>query len=369
MKQLTLTVLLGCSVVGGICSADTSRFENVIEAQTFIENAIDFENCDITTSLPYTAIYNNLEKRCDSPSIQEGKQLFDVLQHVWITDIRPWKLQSEMQKRFTLLRNIIIGIRSTNEQLFCKQKYLLYSLLEFSQKIALGEELELKTQNLEPKEEWTQEHGSADSRSQRKYLTLINHNERFSDQVDHILSQRAEEIIQQEIEVLMDLGFLNEKDLEILNNKIELHYVNKCGTTHGSYHMSQKTDGTERTLKQIKLNINLCSDRNYLSLFTNYVRQIFVHELAHYFYYFKDRFAESFGNICRKGGTIICQNVDFVSAYAQKWKEEDYAESFTHWYLGNYIDQAMIVDQEHGSAPSSLKMEIKQIYFDRAYNK
>ena len=82
--------------------------------------------------------------------------------------------------------------------------------------------------------------------------------------------------------------------------------------------MSQKTDGTERTLKQIKLNINLCSDRNYLSLFTNYVRQIFVHELAHYFYYFKDRFAESFGNICRKGGTIICQNVDFVSAYAQK---------------------------------------------------
>ncbi len=373
MKQLTLTVLLGCSIAVGICFADMSRFENVIEVQTFIENAIDLKNCDITTPLPYTTIYTTLEQRCSAPSIQEGKQLFDILQYVWTNDIRPWKIKSEMQKRFSLLKNTIIGIRSTNEQLFCKQKYLLYSLLELSQKAALGENFEIrapKSESQAPKEVETQEHGSASNVPQTNYLTLLNHNETISDQVDYVLSQRAEEIIQQEIGILQRLEFLNERGLGILDNKIELHYVNKCGTTRGSYHMTQKVNGTDRALKQIKLNINLCSDRTYLSLFTNYVRQIFIHELAHYLYYFEDGFAEGFGNICRKGGTSICDSVDFVSTYAQKGKEEDYAESFTYRYLKKYSDQNMIVEQEHGSAEVlSLRNEIKRMYFDRAYNK
>jgi len=155
--------------------------------------------------------------------------------------------------------------------------------------------------------------------------------------------------------------------LQRLQAKVELYYVQRCGTTRGSYHMTQRTDGTERTLKQIKLSINLCSDRDYIALFPHYVRQIFIHELAHYLYYFKDRYADKFSKICRGGTEQVCQVEDFVSAYAQTSKEEDYAESFTYWYLKNHVGQSLIVDQEHGSAGPSPRGETKQRYFDRIY--
>ena len=370
MKARTLALLLGCSIVIGICSADTSRFTTVIEAQTLIEDTLNLKDWDPSTLLPYSLIYTNLEKRCSPASISAGKQLAELLQPVWADNIRSRNLQSEMNNRFTLLKSMVVKIPSTDEQLFCKQKYLLYALMELSQKLALGQKVENSQQ--EPRtsqrnEGWAEEHGSADIQPQVAYLTLMSHNETLATTEDHALAQLAQDTIQAEIGRLLLGGFLNEEDLQRLENKIDLSYIDRCGTTRGSYHMTQKTDGTDRILKQIKLNINLCSDRGYLALFTNYVRQIFMHELAHYLYYFKDSATDGFGNICRKNGVLSCQEEDFVSTYAQKSKEEDYAESFTYWYLKNYAGQSIITDQEHGSASSSLKKETKQAYFDRVY--
>lgn len=156
-------------------------------------------------------------------------------------------------------------------------------------------------------------------------------------------------------------------DIKTLNNKITLNYVPNCGTTHGSYHMIQKPDGSNKTFKQIKLNINLCHDKTYWKTLENYVRQIFIHEMAHYFYYFKDSHYSAFEKFCRKGGQNICSSTDFVSKYATKNKEEDYAESFTHRYLES-TQGKMIVDQEHGSANTSSKLrEAKEMYFSYSY--
>jgi len=127
--------------------------------------------------------------------------------------------------------------------------------------------------------------------------------------------------------------------------------------------MTQKTDGTDRVFKQIKLNINLCTNELYLKNFDTYIRQILIHELGHYLYYFKDATTEKFDAICRKKGVLSCASTDFVSAYAMKNKEEDYAESFAHWYLSNTNGGEMIVDTEHKSADTSKLQQTKDAYF------
>lgn len=91
---------------------------------------------------------------------------------------------------------------------------------------------------------------------------------------------------------------MDQYDINLLNDKIEISYVEGCGTTKGSYHMLQKVDGSNRKLKAIKLNINLCMDTHYINNFDRYVRQIFIHELAHYLYYFKDSSYQTFNVIC-----------------------------------------------------------------------
>jgi predicted SprT family Zn-dependent metalloprotease len=126
--------------------------------------------------------------------------------------------------------------------------------------------------------------------------------------------------------------------------------------------MTQKVGGTDRKLKAILLNINLCEEASYLKNFLKYVRQIFIHELAHYLYYFKDYAPEQFDNICWKNENNLCDTNDFISTYAQKSKEEDYAESFAYRYLG-YLNNK---EQEHMSAYPP-KMEKKQQHFDEIY--
>jgi hypothetical protein len=244
----------------------------------------------------------------------------------------------------------------------------MYHLLEHSQVIFTTPSLLERTISLLPPQELTlqtQEHTAAPVTSgNSKYLTLINTTASLTNKTDILLSQLVEKYLQAEIGKLIALGFLTMKDVQTLDEKIEIHYVSGCGTTRGSYHMIQKTDGSQRKFKMIKLNVNLCNEENYLKNFDRYVRQIFIHELGHYLYYFKDTTTATFDVLCRGTGKSNCQDEDFVSAYAQKNKEEDYAESFAHWYIETTTDQEMIVDREHGSAITSfIKQKIKR-YFE-----
>jgi predicted SprT family Zn-dependent metalloprotease len=154
--------------------------------------------------------------------------------------------------------------------------------------------------------------------------------------------------------------------VETLSGKVEIQYVRGCGTTHGSYHMTQRSDGTNRKFTSIKLKINLCNQQTYVENFDRYVRQIFIHELGHYLYYFKDPNPKRFDSLCRGKGKQ-CESEDFVSSYAEKNKEEDYAESFAHWYLQRMTEEHMIVDRAHSSAPTSAMTLAKEQYFDTVY--
>jgi hypothetical protein len=205
-------------------------------------------------------------------------------------------------------------------------------------------------------------HGSAE---QIQYLHIINNNKQLTDQFSRSLSQITEKYLQKEVGKLIALGFLTAADLAVLDGNIEVNYIPGCGMTRGSYHMIQRTDGSNKRFKQIKLNISLCEESFYLDNLENYVRQIFIHEIAHYLYYFKDSNSEQFGNFCWKNGTSTCAPSDFVSVYAMRNREEDYAESFTHRYLTITSQTRITSPQEHGSADTSSSIrEAKAQYFN-----
>lgn len=379
-------LFISMAIIGGISRASTpllcigsspnndcqKSFPNVIEAQQFLERTLQIEQMTIQQSLPYTLIYNLLEQGCNEQVIEESKKLTTLLQSMWTNSFREPFIKSEMERRFTLLQHLIAKVKTSDEKLFCKQKYLMYHLLERSQvlfttpSLAVREVALLLPQGL-PSTPLSQEHAVASVTSgNTTYLTLLTTNS-LTTKTALLLSQLTEKYLQTEIGKLIALGFLTAKDVQTLDQKIEITYVTGCGTTRGSYHMIQKTDGSQRKFKMIKLNVNLCDEAYYIKNFDRYVRQIFIHELGHYLYYFKDISTVNFDTLCRQEGENICQDEDFVSAYAQKNKEEDYAESFAHRYIGKTTEHEMIVDREHGSAPSSAIKQQKESYFEKVW--
>ena len=97
--------------------------------------------------------------------------------------------------------------------------------------------------------------------------------------------------------------------------------------------------------------IAYCDKNNTPERQKRHVQQILAHELGHYIYFFKDENPSKFSEICWDNGKMNCLPQDFVSNYAKKSKEEDYAESFAYWYL--YSADGSSSDDKHGSAPDN----------------
>jgi hypothetical protein len=113
-------------------------------------------------------------------------------------------LPTRMLKYFSLLQKMIHSVATEDTQLFCKQKYLLYSLLEYSQQQYQGKEM--NTPKTSPSQTTPTtaetEHSSAQTQqppSTQQYLTLKNHNEQLTNENDLLLSNTAEKTIQKEI--------------------------------------------------------------------------------------------------------------------------------------------------------------------------
>jgi hypothetical protein len=243
MKSLRLGMLfIGMAIVGGISSASApllcigtppnttcqKSFPNIIEAQQFLERTLQIEQITIQQSFPYTLIYDLLEQGCPPQVLEESKKLTTLLQSMWANNIREPLLKSEMEKRFSLLQQLIAKVQPSDEKQFCKQKYLMYHLLERSQVLfttpSMARIASLPSQELSPQS--SQAHAVASVTSgDTKYLTLINNTTSLTTKTDLLLSQLAEKYLQAEIGKLMELGFLTTKDVQTLDEKIEVNYV------------------------------------------------------------------------------------------------------------------------------------------------
>lgn len=114
------------------------------------------------------------------------------------------------------------------------------------------------------------------------------------------------------------------------------------------------------------LNVNLCYEDRYIKNYQKYIDQLLTHELGHYFYYFKDNKVDTFNAICRVDTKNICSDDDFVSAYAQRSKEEDYAETFAYRYMQNKYGTKKTAEDDTASSRVT-RLRRKQDHVDNVF--
>ena len=98
-----------------------------------------------------------------------------------------------------------------------------------------------------------------------------------------------------------------------------------------------------------------------MKIVEKHIQQILSHELGHYIYFFKDINPSEFFNICWENAEITCLLQEFVSDYATRSQEEDYAESFAYWLL--YHE-----DNEYDTTPDN-PINKKFTYFQKLFEK
>ncbi len=141
--------------------------------------------------------------------------------------------------------------------------------------------------------------------------------------------------------------------------KVNLQYVNNCTNIDGKISINTYTVNdvlVRNELWAINLYINICFERWFISQLQNNIEQVITHELGHFFYYFHDVTPSVFQKICRIGSTkkALCTRESFVSKYAMTNDEEDYAESFSFWYLDRFPLKN-----------KSKNIEAKKLYFEQ----
>ena len=406
--SILLFSLWGWGQAQKICIQDGNgtcikSFFSVKSMHEFLDQELQLSKLTIKDQIPFDFFKEQLNTSCEAKDLQKGELVFQSLKNPW-SQISSSKKNAELTERFELLLGMIAGLKSEENSSYCLQRNLLLSLLELTQEQYLGKAStnkasiipnssknklnETQQQTITNTQTTTQEqttHSAAPEQSpeelevrflehllnkdraqliaEKHYPLLIINNKQNLKGQDKIFALAAEALVQSEIAQMISKGIFDRSDLKTLDQKIELNYVSQCGNVKGKFHLLRKIDGTDKKVKKIDLNINLCYDKSYLNNFGLYVRQLTAHELGHYLYFFKDQKSQIFDQLCWDvAGKNSCQNPDFVSDYAQEKKEEDYAESFSYRYMG-YEKQL-----EHGSAPSQIRT-VKYRYFDQIFGK
>ena len=304
-----------------------------------LEQMIGLRTLSHEESIPYQVILSSLESSCTSADIQSGQKKYNnFINNPANKNYFESKSIIKKKLKFNGIKNLIIRSSNQQDKVLCVQKYFLYKILQ-------------KVQNTDP----------------FSYPFSISNNSTSLSSESQIFSHLAHFYIQDRIQQLMKERVFNASDMSQLDNKIIVNYVEQCGNVHGSYHMFISPSG-EQSVSKIIININICTTPHYLSNFKKYVNQLFVHELGHYLYYFKDDTNQYFDNICRKNNKNICNSDDFVSTYAQSSKEEDYAESFTYRYLMVYNHNRPIpTSEDKKEVIVPLRISRKIEYFGKLY--
>ncbi|MDR0859504.1 MAG: hypothetical protein LBO09_00550 [Candidatus Peribacteria bacterium] len=222
-------IIMSCLilVVGGISGATSQKAErSIIDTQTAIENALKLTNVKVQQRFPYPTIYAVLEEKCDAETIKNAKALAGTMQESVAKKINAQTTKAELSKRFASLKGLLLAINSPDEAVFCKQKYLFYSLLQQTQDLYLGIEdttktvsststkisnaiskvssaNQVSTTKVVPVNE--DSHGSApEVTTEKSFLTLVNDTENLETPAQIAIGQRTEDQLQKEIGLLKE---------------------------------------------------------------------------------------------------------------------------------------------------------------------
>ena len=327
---------------------------NIFEIYQLIENTLKLKTATLTTNIPYSTIKEAFEKSCPTEAIADAKKDLPTLKDAWGTSVSTNK-NKVLKERFETIKELIIWTKKNNQQEFCKQQYILFSLLETTQELYNWKKtLTVPKKTVITKEE---EHSSANY----KQFTFKHDPSWLPSSVRYSFSKATEKYLQSTLADMLVRHILDDNDIKTLNNRINVSYVQSCEVTEGNFRAVKNLSTNKVTFKDITLIISYCSSNNTAQRNERHTRQILSHELWHYIYFFKDKNPSSFSEICWNKWQINCLPSEFVSKYATKSVEEDYAESFAYWYLDASDDK------EHGSAPLNEPMNRRERHFERLF--
>ena len=327
---------------------------SVFEVYQLIESTLNLKEATLSTDIPYSTIKEGFEKACPETSINDAKKDLPALNDAWWSSI--WTNKDKvLTDRFNTLRDLIIGIKKEKEAEFCKQQYILFSLLQTTQELYSWKKQPVTRKNIITTEK---EHNVATSNDWFKFKHDTSW---LPESIRSSFSKNTERYLQETLADMLTRHILNAEDIATLNNKIDVTYNQSCEITEGSFHAVKNKATNEVTFKGIKLIISYCSSNDTQQRNERHAKQILSHELGHYIYFFVDKNPSSFSEICWNKGEINCLPSEFVSKYATKSVEEDYAESFAYWYL----DASDCKD--HGSAPLNEPMNRRERHFERLF--
>jgi len=352
-EQILKNYLIICSVILVVSSCfaltsintesptNSTNSKDIFESDEIIKTATNVENNLINIEVPFREIYSIYRTKCSESAIQEANNKIESMKELWNNNSKTENRVFDVNNKFIWIQNMLSAVDTDDKDAFCTQKYLLYNMLEETQnqyvkltnskliKYTKLQDLSNTVQNVQKTE--VKVHSAP---TPIKYVNLVNRTKNLTEEeLDY--ANLADEYIQKEIWKLLERNFLTQEDLKILDNKIVLNYNKTCANTKWAFHMLQSSDWKQKVFKSIILNVNLCDNKSFIQNYTNYIRQIFIHEISHYIYMFRDTWTANFDKICwdtAKG----CSSENFVSNYAGSNAAEDYAESFAYWYLDNF---------------------------------
>ena len=354
---MTLKKWLLSTLILWIASAPYLSFwanSNVFEVYQLIDTTLKLKSATLTSDIPYSTIIEAFEKSCPIEAINEAKKDLPTLQNAWWSSVSTNK-NKVLKERFDTIKDLISWVKKDNESEFCKQQYTLFSLLRTTQELYNWK----KTLTVEKKSVLTEknEHSSANN----KWFRFVHDPSWLPTNIRSSFSKATENYLQSTLADMLVRHILDDKDIKTLNNKIVVSYVQSCEVTEWNFRAVKNLTTNEVSFKDITLIISYCKSNNTAQRNERHVRQILAHELGHYIYFFKDKNPSSFSEICWNKWVMNCLPSEFVSKYATKSVEEDYAESFAFWYLDASDNK------EHGSAPYNEPMNRRERHFERLF--
>ena len=347
-----------------------ANITNIYEAVDFIKETIDFDNVNINSNIPYTTFQEVVYKYCPAYTVDQANKELEWLKSVW--DTYSWKPNAAraLSDTFDLIKWIISDEDRNNQDKYCNDSYLLFSELQTTQDLYNQEKgINKSTKKAQTKKDTskptttitntTTSHNSAPNIN----FTFKHDTSGLPSEAKKAFSNSTENYLQDIMADLVNIHILDQNDLNVLNNKIEVTYQQSCEITEWSFRVVRNKQTWKVTFKEIKLIIAYCDKNNTPERQKRHVQQILAHELWHYIYFFKDKNPSNFSKICWDNWKMNCLPEDFVSNYARKSQEEDYAESFAYWYLYNSDDGS---DNSHGSAPDN-PINRRSRYFEELF--
>ena len=359
---------------------ELSDIKNIFQAVDFIEDAINFENINIKSAVPYEAVQDAIQKYCPQSAVQQAKNEAIPLNEVWSDYLNKPNINKSLSDRFDMVKWLISELKQENTYKYCKDSYLLFSILKTTQdlysgekesktkKIATNQNKVTNTQNVQTSAKQTKSenitmHGVANGNI---YFTFVHDTAWLPKEVRESFYQSTDNYLHEIMLDLVNIGILDQNDLNTMNYKIKVTYQQSCEVTEWAFRVMRNKQTWKVTFKEIELIIAYCDKNNTPERQKRHVQQILAHELWHYIYFFKDKNPSKFSEICWDNGKMNCLPQEFVSNYAKKSQEEDYAESFAYWYLYSTDDSSS--DNQHGAAPDN-PINKRARYFEELFEK